>query len=70
MYLSEAEASYVATLASREGISQADVIRNAIRQYVPTPRAGRDFALSGCAEGPGGSVADIDEDKLLEGFGS
>jgi predicted transcriptional regulator len=70
VYLTEAEAARLAALARIEGTSQAGVIRRAIEQYVPAPRASRDFALSGCASGPGGSVADVDEAELLDGFGS
>lgn len=70
VYLTEAEAARLAALARTEGTSQATVIRRAIEQYVPAQRTSRDFALSGCADGPGGSVADLDEAELLEGFGS
>lgn len=34
-----------------------------------TKKPDRNFALAGCADGPGGSVADIPEEELLEGFG-
>lgn len=57
-------------LAEREGVSQADVIRRAIRQYIPERRGSRDFALSRSGAGPGDSIADIPEDELLEGFGT
>ena len=70
MYLSESEAARLAALAQREGTSQADVIRRAISQYVPRQRANRDFALSTSGDGPGGSIADLAERELLEGFGS
>jgi predicted DNA-binding protein len=70
VYLSEAEVARLAALAEREGVSQADVIRRAIRQYVPEQRGNRDFALSRSGSGPGGSIADIPEDELLEGFGA
>lgn len=70
VYLSEAEVARLAALAEREGVSQADVIRRAIRQYVPERRGSRDFALSRSGSGPGGSIADIPEDELLEGFGA
>ncbi len=56
-------------LAAREGVSQASLLRRAIRAYVPQPRKGRTFALDGVGEGPGGSVADVDAAMLLEGFG-
>lgn len=70
VYLSEAEASRLAALAHQEGVSQADVIRRAIRQYVPEQRGVRRFALSNSADGPGGSIADVPEDELFDGFGT
>lgn len=70
VYLSEPEAIWLAELARQEGISQADVIRRAIRQYIPPQRGARRFALSNSAAGPGGSVADVPDDELLDGFGS
>jgi len=56
-------------LADREGTSQAEVIRRAIRLYEPERKGDRNFALIGIANGPGGSIADVPEDELLEGFG-
>jgi hypothetical protein len=70
IYLSEPEAIRLAELARQEGISQADVVRRAIRQYIPQQRGARHFALSNSADGPGGSITDIPDDKLLDGFGS
>ena len=70
VYLSAEEIARLATLAAREGTSQAEVIRRAIRLYEPERRGDRHFALTGSAEGPGGSVADLKEDELLAGFGA
>jgi hypothetical protein len=70
VYLTEDETARLARLAMREGTSQAEVIRRAIKTYEPQGRGDREFALVGSADGPGGSVADIDEEELLEGFGS
>lgn len=70
VYLSEDEVARLAALAHAEGTSQADVIRRAIRQYHPKTANQRDFAVRGSGLGPGTSVADIDEEELLEGFGS
>ncbi|MHB1487444.1 MAG: ribbon-helix-helix domain-containing protein [Acidimicrobiales bacterium] len=70
VYLSAEEIARLAILAEREGTSQAEVIRRAIRLYEPERRGDRNFSLAGSAEGPGGSVADLTEDELLEGFGS
>jgi hypothetical protein len=70
VYLTDEEITRLASLAKREGTSQAEVIRRAIRVYQPERPGDRDFALVGVAEGPGGSVADLTEEELLEGFGS
>lgn len=70
VYLSDDEVSRLALLAEREGTSQAEVIRRAIRRYEPEGPGGRTFALTACASGPGGSVADIAEEDLLSGFGA
>lgn len=69
VYLDNADARRLAMLAEREGVSQASLLRKAIRAYVPQPRGGRVFALDGVGEGPGGSVADVDAATLLAGFG-
>lgn len=69
VYLDEADARRLAQLAEAEGDSQASVLRRALRAYVPTPRGERTFALDGVGEGPGGSVADLDDRELMAGFG-
>ncbi len=70
VYLSAEELARLAALTKREGISQAEVIRRAIKKYEPEQLGDRVFSLAGIAEGPGGSVADLTDDELLEGFGS
>jgi predicted transcriptional regulator len=70
VYLSPEEVARLAALAEREGTSQAEVIRRAIRLYEPERKGDRHFALIGIAEGPGDSIADAPEDELLEGFGA
>ena len=70
VYLSDEELARLATLAEREGTSQADVIRRAIRTYEPERPGDRNFALIAVADGPGTSVADVPEEELLKGFGS
>lgn len=70
VYLSRRDRERLARLARQEGISQAEVIRKALAAYVPEPRGPRDFALSRSGDGPGGSIADVPEEELLEGFGS
>lgn len=69
VYLDDADARRLAGLAQREGVSQASLLRRAIRAYVPEARADRSFALDGSGEGPGDSIADLDADALFEGFG-
>ena len=70
VYLSPEETSRLAALAKREGTSQAEIIRRAIKNYVPEGRSDRNFALAGAGTGPGDSVADLTDAELLEGFGS
>ena len=70
VYLSEELAERLARLARETGRSQADILRAAIAAYQPPSSAGRVFAIDGCVTGDGSSVADIDEDELLRGFGS
>lgn len=70
VYLNDELAKRLARLARETGVSQAEVLRAAIASYRPAPSTDRAFALEGCVTGPGGSVADIDEDELLRGFGT
>lgn len=69
VYLSEAEAERLAALARREGRPQAEVLRAALADYADAAANRRTFALFDAGEGPGDSIAAIDEDALLEGFG-
>ena len=69
VYLNDEEIARLAVLAEREGTSQAEVLRRAIRLYEPERHGDRNFSLVGSAEGPGGSIADLTEEELLEGFG-
>lgn len=70
VYLSDEESARLARLATQEGTSQAQVIRRAIGTYEPSLRPDRELALTAVADGPGGSVADLEEDELLDGFGA
>jgi len=70
VYLSDELAERLARLARETGRSQADILRSAIAAYQPSPPVDRAFALSGCVTGDGSSVAGIDDDELLRGFGS
>lgn len=71
VYLALDDTRRLAELAQREGISQAEVIRRAIKSYSTAQRPrDRDFALARAGSGPGDSVADLADADLLEGFGS
>ncbi len=72
VYLAAEETARLAALAEREGTSQAEVIRRAIRLYEPERKGDRDFALIGAADdlgSPRSSIADVPDDELLQGFG-
>ncbi|MGQ0625358.1 MAG: CopG family transcriptional regulator [Sporichthyaceae bacterium] len=72
VYLDEAESARLAGLAEAAGTSQAEIIRQAIRAYEPAPPdpAKRVFLLSGAGRpGDGTSIADLDMDELMRGFG-
>jgi hypothetical protein len=70
VYLSSDEATRLAALAQREGTSQAEVIRRAIKSYEPERRGDRNFALAGVATGDGSSVAGLTDEQLMRGFGA
>jgi hypothetical protein len=69
VYLNASEAERLEWLAQREGKSQAEIIRRAIVRYEPERLGDRHFAGVGVFDGPGDSVADHDEEELLQGFG-
>lgn len=69
LYLRETEIERLKELSRRTGRSQADLVREAIAVYEPGP-PDRSFAIFDHGdEGPGDSVADHDEQDLLDGFG-
>ncbi len=70
VYLSGEEIARLAVLAAQEGTSQAEIIRRAIRRYEPERHGDRNLSILRSGEGPGGSVAELTEYELLEGFGS
>ena len=69
VYLTEEESRRLADLARSEGVSQARLIREAIRAYEGNSVPDREFRLRGVAAGSGGSIADVPEEELLAGFG-
>jgi hypothetical protein len=69
VYLDEDQAKRLARLASQEGRSQAEILREAVASYEPKPSHDRNFALTGSGHGDGSSIADVPEEDLLEGFG-
>lgn len=69
VYLTDDDAARLRRLARIEDTSQAEIIRRAIRRYVPQATGDRDFVSAAVADGPGGSVADVPEHDLLKDFG-
>jgi len=70
VYLSDQERDRLLHLATVERVSQAEIIRRAIRAYQPAGSRDREFRLARSYDGPGGSVADLSEEELLVGFGT
>lgn len=69
VYLGTEERTRLEQLAELEHVSQAEIIRRAIRDYSPSRSSSRDLALARSFDGSGESVADMDEPELLDGFG-
>ena len=69
IYLDEGDAQRLRRLAEMEGRSQALIVREAIATYEAIRKPERRFALAGCWEGDGTSIADAPEEELLRGFG-
>lgn len=70
VYLSEAEAAQLRQLAEALGRPQSQIIREAIASYARSVGRDRRFALARAGAGPGGTVADVAEEVLLDGFGT
>ncbi|MGH8907230.1 MAG: CopG family transcriptional regulator [Egibacteraceae bacterium] len=71
VYLTDDERRHLAWIAKVEQRSQSEVIRAAIARYEPAS-PNREFELFNSAErgfGFGDSIADMDDDELLQGFG-
>jgi predicted DNA-binding protein len=72
VYMDDKLAERLARLASEEGISQAQVLREAIAAYQPKRRPDRDFALAGGFERIDDDprpISEIPDEELLKGFG-
>ena len=72
VYLSEAESRRLAELASSEGRSRAEIIREAITQYIPRGEPDGDFALAAGfsrIDTDARSISEIPDGELFDGFG-
>ena len=72
VYLTEQESKRLAELARSEGRSQAEIIREAINQYVPAGNGAGELALSVGFERIDDDprpISEIPDDELLRGFG-
>lgn len=72
VYLTERESRRLAELARSEGLSQAEIIREAITAYVPPSRGDGEFALAAGfprIDSDPRPISEIPEDELLDGFG-
>lgn len=72
VYLTDRESRRLSELARSEGMSQAEIIREAIAAYVPPARGDGDFALAAGfprIDDDPRAISDIPDDELLEGFG-
>jgi predicted DNA-binding protein len=73
VYLADDQAQRLARLARQEGRSQAEILREAIAAYQPTPSRDRSFALaSGFVriDDDQRAISEIPERNLLDGFGA
>jgi predicted DNA-binding protein len=72
IYLENAQREHLRTLAKRTGRPQAQLIREAIETYEPSPSANRNFALAVGFERIDSDprpTSEIPDDDLLAGFG-
>jgi predicted DNA-binding protein len=72
VYLTERGSQRLAELARAEGRSQAEIIRDAIDQYVPAGSGGGEFALAvgfQRIDDDPRPISEIPDDELLTGFG-
>ncbi len=69
VYLTAAQAERLARLSKQQGRPQAEIIRDAIATYTPPRQSERHFSLDGVVVGDGTTIAEINDDELLRGFG-
>lgn len=72
VYLDDEQADRLARLARAEGRPQAEIVREAISCYRPTPKRDRDFAVAGNFERvdtDARPISEIPGDELMRGFG-
>jgi hypothetical protein len=67
VYLTEHELQRLAALTRRTGRSKAQLVREAIAAY--DPGSPTELTFIGAGAGDGTSVADLDRDERLDGFG-
>jgi predicted transcriptional regulator len=73
VYLNDEQAERLARLASQEGRSQAEILREAIAAYQPPPSRNRAFALAAGftrIDADPRPISEIPESELLDGFGA
>jgi hypothetical protein len=70
IYLEDLDRDRLRRLAAQEGRSQAEIVRLALAVYAEQHVPKRKFAMAGCFEGDGSSIADVPDEELLRGFGS
>jgi predicted DNA-binding protein len=73
VYLNDEQADRLARLASQEGRSQAEILREAIAAYQPAPSRDRAFALAAGfrrIDPDPRPISEIPESELLDGFGA
>ena len=70
VYLSDEDEARLQTLARRNGVTRAAVIRRALVLYESQEVSDRNFAMVGMWEGDGTSIADVPDEELFKGFGT
>jgi hypothetical protein len=67
--LDDEQVERIRRMAEAEMKTEEQLLRDLIGRYAVERGHERVFAMEGVVEGPGGSVADVPEEELLEGFG-